>query len=102
VLEGILLFVDKQIRDLMDIRIFVETSLDICLIRRLRRDVEERDRSMESVLTQYEQTVRPMYQQFIDPAKHFADLIVPMGGGNRIAIDMIQAKIREMLNHVVA
>jgi uridine kinase len=102
VLEGILLFADKQIRDLMDIRIFVETSLDICLIRRLRRDVEERNRSMESVLTQYEQTVRPMYQQFIDPAKHFADLIVPMGGGNRIAIDMIQAKIREMLNHAGA
>ncbi|OGT54117.1 MAG: uridine kinase [Gammaproteobacteria bacterium RIFCSPHIGHO2_12_FULL_42_10] len=97
VLEGILLFIQQSLREMMDIRIFMETSLDICLIRRLKRDVKERDRSMDSVLQQYEDTVRPMYMQFIDPSKHFAHLIVPMGGNNRIAIDMIQAKIRELL-----
>jgi uridine kinase len=97
VLEGILLFVEKQLRELMDIRIYMETSLDICLIRRLKRDIKERGRSLESVLKQYEDTVRPMFLQFIDPSKRYADLIVPRGGGNRIAIDMIKAKMRELL-----
>lgn len=98
VLEGILLFVEKKLRELMDIRIFMETSLDICLIRRLKRDIKERGRSLDSVLKQYEETVRPMYLQFIDPSKRYADVIVPRGGGNRIAIDMIKAKMRELLN----
>lgn len=97
VLEGILLFVEQELRDLMDIRIFMETALDICLIRRLKRDIKERGRSLDSVLKQYEETVRPMYLQFIDPSKRYADLIVPRGGGNRIAIDMIKAKMRELL-----
>lgn len=97
VLEGILLFVEHDLRELMDIRIFMETSLDICLIRRLKRDIKERARSLDSVLKQYEETVRPMYLQFIDPSKRYADLIVPRGGGNRIAIDMIKAKMRELL-----
>lgn len=97
VLEGILLFVEQKLRDYMDIRIFMETSLDICLIRRLKRDTKERGRSLDSVLKQYEETVRPMYLQFIDPSKRYADLIVPRGGGNRIAIDMIKAKMRELL-----
>lgn len=97
VLEGILLFVEPQLRDLMDIRIFMETALDICLIRRLKRDIKERGRSLDSVLKQYDETVRPMYLQFIEPSKRYADLIVPRGGGNRIAIDMIKAKIRELL-----
>lgn len=97
VLEGILLFVDQKLRDLMDIRIFMETALDICLIRRLRRDIKERGRTLDSVLKQYEETVRPMYLQFIDPSKRYADVIVPRGGGNRIAIDMIKAKMRELL-----
>lgn len=97
VLEGILLFVEKNLRELMDIRIFMETSLDICLMRRLKRDIKERGRSLDSVLKQYEETVRPMYLQFIDPSKRYADLIVPRGGGNRIAIDMIKAKMRELL-----
>lgn len=97
VLEGILLFVERQLRELMDIRIFMETSLDICLIRRLKRDIKERGRSLDSVLKQYEDTVRPMYLQFIDPSKRYADLIVPRGGNNRIAIDMIKAKMRELL-----
>lgn len=97
VLEGILLFVEQPLRELMDIRIFMETALDICLIRRLKRDIKERGRSLDSVLKQYDETVRPMYLQFIDPSKRYADLIVPRGGGNRIAIDMIKAKMRELL-----
>lgn len=97
VLEGILLFVEKNLRDLMDIRIFMETALDICLIRRLKRDMKERGRSLDAVLKQYEETVRPMYLQFIEPSKRYADIIVPRGGGNRIAIDMIKAKMRELL-----
>ncbi|OGT26747.1 MAG: uridine kinase [Gammaproteobacteria bacterium RIFCSPLOWO2_02_FULL_42_14] len=97
VLEGILLFVDQQLRKLMDIRIFMDTALDVCLIRRLKRDLFERDRSLESVLEQYQNTVRPMYLQFIEPSKRYADVIVPRGGENRIAIDMIKAKMRELL-----
>lgn len=97
VLEGILLFFDQNLRDLMDIRIFMDTPLDICLIRRLKRDIKDRGRTLDSVLKQYEETVRPMYLQFIDPSKRYADLIVPRGGGNRIAIDMIKAKMRELL-----
>lgn len=98
VLEGILLFVEKHLRELMDIRIFMDTPLDICLIRRLKRDVIERARSFDSVLEQYENTVRPMYLQFIEPSKRYADIIVPRGGENKIAIDMITAKMRELLN----
>lgn len=97
VLEGILLFVEPELRELMDIRIFMETALDICLIRRMKRDIKERGRSLDSVLKQYEDTVRPMFLQFIEPTKRYADLIVPRGGNNRIAIDMIQAKMRELL-----
>ena len=98
VLEGILLFTNPIVRNMMNIRIFMNTSLDICLIRRLQRDTEQRGRSLESVLEQYEKTVRPMYWQFIEPSSRHADLIVPRGGENRIAIDMIKAKMREMLN----
>ena len=97
VLEGILLFSDKALREIMDIRIFMSAPLDVCLLRRLKRDVVERHRSFESVLHQYETTVRPMYLQFIEPSSRYADLIVPRGGENRIAIDMIQAKMRELL-----
>jgi uridine kinase len=99
VLEGILLFVEKQLREIMDIRIFMETALDICLIRRMKRDINERDRSFDSVISQYQDTVRPMYLQFIEPSKRYADIIVPRGGGNRIAIDMIKAKMRELLDN---
>ncbi|OGT46681.1 MAG: uridine kinase [Gammaproteobacteria bacterium RIFCSPHIGHO2_12_FULL_38_11] len=98
VLEGILLFVDQALRDAMDIRIFMDTPLDTCLIRRLKRDLFERSRTLESVLEQYQNTVRPMYLQFIEPSKRYADLIVPRGGENRIAIDMIKAKMRELLD----
>lgn len=98
VLEGILLFSEKKLRELMDIRIFMSAPLDVCLSRRLMRDVVERHRSFESVLHQYEATVRPMYLQFIEPSSRYADIIVPRGGENRIAIDMIKAKMRELLN----
>lgn len=97
VLEGILLFVDPMLRQVMDTRIFMDTPLDICLIRRMLRDIAERGRTLESVIEQYEKTVRPMYQQFIEPSKRYADIIVPRGGENRIAIDMIKAKMRELL-----
>ena len=97
VLEGILLFSEQNLRELMDIRIFMSAPLDVCLSRRLMRDVVERHRSFESVLHQYEATVRPMYLQFIEPSSRYADIIVPRGGENRIAIDMIKAKMRELL-----
>ncbi len=97
VLEGVLLFTDTALRECMDIQIFMDTPLDVCLTRRLKRDLIERERSVDSVLNQYEKTVRPMYFQFIEPSKRYADIIVPRGGENRIAIDMIKAKMREML-----
>ena len=99
ILEGILIFSDPALRALMDIKIFMSTPLDICLIRRLKRDVVERHRSFENVLYQYETTVRPMFFQFIEPSSRHADVIVPRGGENRIAIDMIQAKMRELISH---
>jgi len=102
VLEGILLFVEPELREMMDVRIFMEAPLDICLLRRLRRDIVERKRSLDSVLEQYQKTVRPMYLQFIEPMKRYADIIVPRGGGNRIAIEMIQAKMRELLESSTA
>ncbi len=97
ILEGILLFSDKELREIMDIRIFMSTPLDVCLTRRLKRDVVERHRTFESVVHQYETTVRPMYLQFIEPSSRYADIIIPRGGENRIAIEMIQAKMRELL-----
>jgi uridine kinase len=99
VIEGILLFADPKLREMLDIRIYMDAPLDICLIRRLERDINERARSLESVLDQYQQTVRPMYLQFIEPSKKFADIIVPRGGANRIAIEVIQAKMRELLGY---
>lgn len=98
VLEGILLFADPLLREQMDMRIFMDSSLDTCLIRRLRRDIEERGRSVESVLNAYETQVRPMYLQFIEPSKRYADLIVPRGGKNTVAIDLIKTKMRQLLD----
>lgn len=100
VLEGILLFTDPKLREFMDIQIFMDTPLDICLLRRVRRDVIERSRHVDSVLEQYQDTVRPMYMQFIEPSKRYADIIIPRGGENRIAIDLIKAKIRELLSQI--
>ncbi len=97
ILEGILLLTDSTLRKLLDVSIFMDTPLDICLIRRLVRDVEERGRTMESVLEQYQKTVRPMFLQFIEPSKQYADIIIPKGGRNRIAIDMLKSRIRHLL-----
>lgn len=98
VLEGILLFAEKILRDLMDIRIFIDTPLDLCLVRRIERDVIERERSLNSVINQYQETVRPMFLEFIEPSKRYAHFIVPIGGRNRVAIDLIKARMRELLN----
>lgn len=100
VLEGILLFADPLLREQMDMRIFMDSSLDTCLIRRLRRDIKERGRSVECVLKAYETQVRPMYLQFIEPSKRYADLIVPRGGKNTVAIDLIKTKMRQLLDVV--
>ncbi len=89
-----------EIRELMDIKIYIDTDPDICLIRRLRRDIEERGRGVSSVLNQYEKTVRPMYLQFVEPSKRYADIIVPHGGKNIIAIDIIKSKIEQLLTEV--
>lgn len=97
VLEGILLFVEPRLTELMDIKIYMDTPLDICLIRRMNRDIHERKRSLDSVLSQYTHTVRPMFLQFIEPSKRNADVIIPRGGENRIALDMIKAKMNELL-----
>jgi uridine kinase len=97
IIEGILLLSDEALRSKMDVRIFMDTPLDICLLRRLQRDVQERGRSITGVLEQYEHTVRPMYFQFIEPSKRFADIIVPKGGENRIAIDLIKSNILSLL-----
>ena len=97
VLEGILLFADETLRNMMDMSIYMDTALDVCLMRRLKRDIISRGRSMESVMDQYEKTVRPTFLQFTDPTKRYADVIIPRGGENRVAIEMIQAKMREIL-----
>ena len=97
ILEGILLLTDPRLRDLMHATVFMDTPLDICLLRRVKRDVEDRGRSMESVLKQYQDTVRPMFMQFIEPSKQYADIIVPRGGKNRIAIDVLKAHIAKLL-----
>ncbi len=100
ILEGILLLAIPELRDLMDIKIYIDTALDICLIRRLQRDITERERIFESVIKQYQETVRPMYFQFVEPSKRFADIIIPHGGKNFIAIDIIKSKIEQLLTTI--
>lgn len=97
ILEGILLLNDPALRKLLNVSIFMDTPLDICLVRRLARDVQERGRTMDSVLEQYQKTVRPMFLQFIEPSKQYADIIIPRGGRNRIAIEMLKSRIRHLL-----
>lgn len=96
--EGILLFANPSLRECFDIKVYMDTPLDICLIRRIKRDTEERGRSIESITSQYIQTVRPMYYQFIEPGKLWADLVITRGGKNRMAIEVIKAKIRQLTN----
>ena len=97
IVEGILIFENEALRDLMDIRIFVDTDADIRLCRRVKRDVNKRGRSMESVLTQWQQTVKPMHELYVEPSKKYADLVVPEGGKNVVALDMIEWRIRKHL-----
>jgi uridine kinase len=95
--EGILIFVDKELREMMDIKLYVDTDADLRFIRRLQRDIRERDRTMETVIDQYLTTVRPMHLEFVEPSKRYADVIIPAGGFNEAAIEMIVARILGML-----
>ena len=97
VLEGILIFGDEELRDLMDIKLFIDADADVRLVRRIERDVKERGRAIETILRQYQATVRPMHLQFVEPSKRYADLIVPEGGHNRVAIDLMKVKIKDLL-----
>ncbi|BDI01996.1 uridine kinase [Lactobacillus sp. AN1001] len=97
IVEGILTLNDARLRDLMDIKIFVDTDDDIRIIRRIQRDIEERGRTLQSVIDQYLETVKPMYHQFIEPSKRYADIIVPEGGENQVAIDLLVTKVRDII-----
>ena len=97
IVEGILIFENQPLRDLMDIRIFVDTDADVRLCRRIKRDVNKRGRSLESVLQQYQQTVKPMHEQYVEPSKRYANIIVPEGGKNLVALDMIMGRIQRHL-----
>jgi uridine kinase len=95
--EGILIFADKRLREMMDVKIFVDCDADLRFIRRLQRDIEERERSPESVISQYLRTVRPMHLEFVEPSKRYADVIIPEGGFNEVAIDMVAARLRLLI-----
>ena len=97
IVEGILVLEDKRLRDLMDIKLFVDTDDDIRIIRRIKRDMEERGRSLDSVIEQYTSVVKPMVHQFIEPTKRYADIIIPEGASNVVAIDLINTKIAAIL-----
>ncbi|HZF11939.1 MAG TPA: uridine kinase [Thermoanaerobaculia bacterium] len=96
-LEGILLFVEPGLRDLLDFKVYVDTDADIRLIRRLGRDMAERGRSVDDVLRQYRETVRPMHLEFVEPSKRWADVIIPEGGENRVALEMVVARVEQLL-----
>ena len=97
IVEGILIFENQPLRDLMDIRIFVDTDADVRLCRRIKRDVNKRGRTLESVLTQYQTTVKPMHEKYVEPSKKYADIVVPEGGKNVVALDMIMGRIQRHL-----
>lgn len=97
ILEGILILDDERLRDLMDIKVYVDTDDDIRIIRRIKRDMAERGRTLDSVINQYLATFKPMYHQFVEPTKRYADIIVPEGGENRVAIDILTTKVRDIL-----
>src|SRR5690606_19700561 len=97
IVEGILVLEDKRLRDLMDIKVFVDTDADVRIIRRLMRDIKERGRSIDSVIEQYINVVRPMHLQFVEPTKRYADIIIPEGGQNHVAIDLMATKIKTIL-----
>lgn len=97
IVEGILILEDERIRNLLDIKVYVDTDADIRILRRLVRDIDERGRTVESVIDQYLTMVRPMHMEFIEPTKRYADIIIPEGGHNYVAIDILMAKIRDIL-----
>jgi uridine kinase len=96
-LEGILLFAEPRMRDLLDFKIYVDTDPDVRLIRRLQRDMTERGRTLDDVLRQYQATVRPAHLDFVEPSKRWADVIVPEGGENRVALEMVIARVEQLL-----
>lgn len=98
IVEGILVLEDQRLRDLMDIKLFVDTDDDIRIIRRIKRDMQERGRSLDSIIEQYTRVVKPMYHQFIEPTKRYADIVVPEGISNLVAIDLINTKVASILN----
>ncbi|MGM8214197.1 uridine kinase [Bacillaceae bacterium W0354] len=99
ILEGILVLEDERLRNMMDIKVFVDTDSDLRIIRRLTRDINERGRTFESVIDQYVNVVRPMHLQFVEPAKRYADIIIPEGGQNAVAIDLLTTKIKSIIQH---
>ena len=98
IVEGILIFENEPLRELMDIRIFVDTDADVRLCRRIKRDVNKRGRTLESVLLQYQQTVKPMHEKYVEPSKKFAHIVIPEGGKNMVALDMVIGRIQRHLN----
>jgi uridine kinase len=96
IVEGILIFTDSALRELMDIKVFVDTDSDTRFIRRLQRDVAERGRTMESVIDQYQSTVKPMHREFVEPSKRYADVIIPLGGHNTVAVDLLLTMLRSV------
>ena len=98
IIDGILIFENKELRDLMDIKVFVDTDADIRLARRIMRDVCDRGRTMESVITQYTNTVKPMHEEFVEPSKRYADVIIPEGGFNSVAVKMLIRNIRALID----
>ena len=102
IVEGILIFENEELRNLMDIRIFVDTDADIRLCRRIKRDVNKRGRTLESVLEQYQKTVKPMHEQYVEPSKKYAHIVVPEGGKNLVALDMIVGRIQRHLKEAAA
>lgn len=101
-IEGIMIFADPALRERMAIKLFVDAASDLRFIRRLQRDIRERGRSVESVIAQYLETVRPMHLEFVEPTKRYADIIIPRGGMNTIAIDMVVARIQDLLSRIAA
>ena len=97
IIDGILIFENKELRDLMDIKVFVDTDADLRLARRILRDVRDRGRSMESVISQYTTTVKPMHEEFVEPSKRYADVIIPEGGFNSVAVQMLIQNIRSIV-----
>ena len=99
ILEGILILAEEELRNLLDIKVFVDTDSDVRIIRRILRDIKERGRSLESVILQYMSTVRPAHQQFVEPSKRYADIIIPEGGYNKVAIDLLYAKVASVIEN---